>query len=184
MTHSPQFLIVEKFPDYRVGDDGSVWSKKTGEWVQLKQSADSDGYLMVVLREGGCKRSVRVHRLVLEEFRGPCPENCEGAHDNGNHTDNRLSNLFWKTHESNIDDCGRHGTRRNGSSGKLRAAVPRRPVAKLTAEKAVEIRERASRGESLASIARAYGVNEDTIGHVVHRRTWKQVGLTGLAQPA
>lgn len=47
---------------------------------------------------------VAVHRLVLESFVGPCPDGMEACHNNGNGFDNRIENLRWDTHESNMRD--------------------------------------------------------------------------------
>jgi HNH endonuclease/NUMOD4 motif-containing protein len=55
-------------------------------------------------------RNHRVHRLVLAAFVGPCPRGLEGCHENGDPSDNRLSNLRWGTHTSNNRDKQRHGT--------------------------------------------------------------------------
>jgi hypothetical protein len=51
-----------------------------------------------------------VHILVLNAFTGPCPPGMEGCHSNGDATNNRLDNLRWDTHISNVQDSIRHGT--------------------------------------------------------------------------
>jgi hypothetical protein len=55
-----------------------------------------------------------VHRLVLEAFVGLCPVGHEGAHLNGNRTDNRRANLAWKTPRENAADRERHGATARG----------------------------------------------------------------------
>ena len=74
------------------------------------------GYLKVTLTplegEGtGRGRQKLVHHLVLTAFRGPRPAKQEGAHCNGEHFDNRLTNLEWKTTKANSDDAFKHGVR-------------------------------------------------------------------------
>jgi hypothetical protein len=76
----------------------------------LAQSPSSDGRLKVTLSIGGVVSTRKVHHLVLETFTGPCPENMEGCHGNGDHTDNHWANLRWDTHSANELDAVRHGT--------------------------------------------------------------------------
>ena len=68
------------------------------------------GHLTVGLKRGGSRVTVRVHRLVLESFIGPCPEGMEGCHNDGDSSNNRLSNLRWDTSSANKQDMIRHGT--------------------------------------------------------------------------
>lgn len=44
---------------------------------------------------------------------GTCPPGLEGCHDNGNHLDNWVNNLYWGTKSDNALDSVRHGTHRN-----------------------------------------------------------------------
>lgn len=55
----------------------------------------------------------KVHSLVLEAFVGPRLGDQEGCHDNGDHHDNRLVNLYWGTHSQNTFDMVRHGRHNN-----------------------------------------------------------------------
>jgi hypothetical protein len=55
-------------------------------------------------------RTRKIHRLVMEAFVGPCPENMEVCHWNGIPSDNRLENLRYDTHSANMQDAIRHGS--------------------------------------------------------------------------
>lgn len=58
---SIEYRILEAFPAYRVGADGSVWSRwrkgpganMTGPWKLLEPVLDKDGYRRVELRDAG-----------------------------------------------------------------------------------------------------------------------------------
>ncbi len=66
--------------------------------------------LKVNLSQGGTTTVRKVHRLVLEAWVGPCPDGCEGCHNDGDPTNNIISNLRWDTHKNNGLDRRKHGT--------------------------------------------------------------------------
>lgn len=66
---------------------------------------------VVNLRRGGNTHTKRVARAVLEAFVGPCPEEMEACHNDGNPANNVLENLRWDTHIGNCVDMAKHGTR-------------------------------------------------------------------------
>lgn len=71
--------------------------------------AQSSGHLNVHLWKYGKRSSHRVHRLVLQAFVGPCPDNMECRHLNDIPNDNRLENLVWGTSSENSRDCVNNG---------------------------------------------------------------------------
>jgi len=156
---------VPGFPDYRVGDDGSVWSRKRGDWKRLV-AVSPKGRHQATLYGGGNVKTIQCHRLILEVFIGPCPAGMEGCHENGIKTDNRLENLRWDTPESNREDSAKHGTRAVGS--KIFTTV-------LTPELATTIRERAQFGESQRRLAAEHGIHEATVSKLINRKTWAYV---------
>lgn len=114
---------VPGFPGYEVSDQGRVkrlarkrqgkyWYVDYGEIPEriLRQGLDRKGYSRVSMKLGNEYIFKNVHRLVLEAFRGPCPEGMEGCHNNGDRTDARLQNLRWDTHQNNMLDMQEHGT--------------------------------------------------------------------------
>ncbi len=110
---SVEYRDVPGFPGYRVGSDGTVWSfRSSASWRKLKPCPNSRGYLSVTLCSGTRKdkHTQRVNRLVLLAFSGIRPDGKEAAHLDGNKSNNRISNLAWKTHTENIADKKRHGT--------------------------------------------------------------------------
>lgn len=161
----PKYRLVVGDARYRVGNDGSVWSRcKLGhpslvddvsEWRRLKPRL-SAGYPSVNIR-----RSTRyVHDLSLTAFVGPRPPGREACHRNNDKTDNRLSNLRWGTHTENYADLGDY---HRGE---------KHPQAKLTATDVREIRQSTLTHKALA---KRYGVARTTISSVVRRERWREL---------
>lgn len=71
-------------------------------------------HMIIQLSKGGRSKEGAafplVHKLVLEAFVGPRPAGLEACHNNGDGTDNRLTNLRWDTHKANMADQFEHGT--------------------------------------------------------------------------
>ncbi len=170
------FQEIAGFPHYRVGDDGSVWSRKvrgsngksTGDWWKLKLTLQNTGYLHVTLCNGGKKgRQFAVHRLVLEAFVGKCPKGMQCLHADGVRSNNALGNIKWGTPTENQNDRLRHGTDSCGTKSK---------TAKLTEAVVSEIRSlRAAHGTSTSSLARRFEVSRRCIDFAINRQTWKHV---------
>lgn len=99
------WVPVPGHPRYDVSDDGQVRSRVTGTPRVLKPFADSSGHLQVRLyRPQGGHVNALVHRLVLEAFRGPCPDGIEVRHLDDNPERNVLSNLAYGTRSENQVD--------------------------------------------------------------------------------
>ena len=91
---------------YRVGDDGSVWSRKGRcglndeawryrKWRRLVPIQNTRATMHVAIRIRRKRRFI--HRLVLEAFVGPCPVGGECMHKDDNPRNNSLRNLKWGT---------------------------------------------------------------------------------------
>lgn len=168
------YRTVPNFPDYRVGSDGSFWSRRhrripggrDGQWRRSrKRPNEKTGYYQVELYPGPVIRSL--HRLVLEIFVGPCPDGMECCHNDGNRSNNVLSNLRWDTKQANQADSERHGTRIRGDS---------HPRAKLTADMVRAIRaEYAAGGVSYTELARKFRVSKPAIRDTIKCRYWTNV---------
>lgn len=87
---------------------GSAYSR-TFHGRVLLQGSDRYGYSKACLSKDGAKWNAGVHRLVLMAFVGPCPDGMEACHNNGEPTDNRLSNLRYGTKSENRRDTISHG---------------------------------------------------------------------------
>lgn len=161
--------LARKRKTYRIGDDGSAWSKfPGGDWVRLRPQPTKKGYLKVAI---GNRHKRLVHRLVLEAFVGIRPDGTMCCHDNGDPSDNRLANLRWGTNKENCADKIAHGTIARGR---------RVASAKLTDDDACAIVERRRSGATQQSIADAFGVGRTTVRDVLDGRYWCHA--TGLSK--
>lgn len=177
-TREVEYRAIPGFPVYRVGSDGTVWSRrfrgggptgwhvKENEWRIHCPGVERHGYLGIRLWRDGRYTHFRVSRLVLLAFVGPCPDGCVAAHNNGVNDDNRLENLRWATQADNVHDQIEHGTALHGE---------RHYRAKLTALQVCDIRRRRANGEKIVDLAKEYGVVTGTIGFIIRRRNWKSI---------
>lgn len=165
---------IANFPGYCVSDIGSVWSRLAlgwrrglvGKWRLLSGTKDRKGYLNIVLYCDAQPSTLKIHRLVLGAFVGPCPTGMECRHLDGSVANNQRENLAWGTHKENASDKKRHGTECCGENSAL---------SKLSDSKVAEMRRRAKSGESMTALAIIFGVNRRTVLRAVRGRTWKHV---------
>lgn len=168
-----QYKRPEGFPNYLVGDDGSVWSNfvvggqgaVTDRWRRLRPGRLHHGHVKVTLCKSGEKFSIQVHQLVMLCFVGKPPDGMEVRHLNGNPRDNRLSNLTYGTPLENAADRSAHGTQTSGE---------RHHRAKLTDEQVGIIRSRLSSGEKARVIAEDFGVSRSCISMIACGQNWNQ----------
>ena len=112
-----RFRIVQEAPAYRVGRDGSIWTRwragKGGRlglaWRPMNPPPDGDGYRVTPLYVGGRRITRKVSVLVCAAFHGPRPEGSECRHLDGVRTNDSAKNLAWGTPLENQADRKRHG---------------------------------------------------------------------------
>lgn len=184
-----RILTFMDFPMYRVGTDGSVWSRRVkgdikgqfGDWWKLKGSpAIKKKYWCVNLFRGvpGSKnkgKTFLVHKLVLEAFVGPCPEGMQCRHLDGNGRNNNLSNICWGTPQENSDDNKLHSKTNLGRKF-YQCSGEKHHRATLTDEQVAEIRKIYVKkyGEQ-TRLARIYGTTNNVIHNIVSGLTWNHV---------
>lgn len=164
---------IAGFSGYRVGCDGSVWSRWTynghqarrlgTEWRPMKPQPDGDGYLALSLYRDGRPHRRKVHLLALEAFVGARPDGMEGCHNDGVLTNCSSSNLRWDTPSANQRDRVAHGTDSRGT---------RNGNARLSEESVRAIRAALAAGATKKSLAVAHGVAASTIRAIANGRIW------------
>ena len=149
--------------DYEISDKGRV---KSPRGRIMRPGTTNGGYLWVTLCANGERYYFAVHRLVCHAFKGPCPDGMECAHENGIATDNRASNLSWKTRLENAADKVRHGTDTAGE---------RNPRAKISEDDVRFIRELLLEGRTNVEVADMFNVSPASISNVRRGATWRHV---------
>lgn len=159
---------IPGWPGYMVSEDGRVFSNKhRGVWKEVGcNKPNPSGYWMVTLRDQGRYRLELVHRLVMLSFVGPSPDGLIVRHINGNPRDNHLQNLAYGTYTENAIDKTHHGTQTKGEN---------HPVAKLTEQEVMDIRQLKSQGFSCAKLAKTYHVTRSMISNIITGKSWSHL---------
>lgn len=98
------YKMIEEFPGYRVGDDGSVWRWLKGflgpgrcppRWKKLRPGLNSSNTMVVYLSRDGKDYGRTVASLVLKAFVGPRPLGFESFFLDGDPANCSLGNLRW-----------------------------------------------------------------------------------------
>lgn len=125
-----QVRYLTRFPGYAVTDDGRVFSCRNkyrggycNRWREMGQAARPHGHRYVNFVYDRKQTGIGVHQLVLEAFVCRRPDGMMCCHNNGNASDNRLSNLRWGTAQDNTNDSIRHRTMHRGVSDEVAAAI-------------------------------------------------------------
>ncbi len=172
---------IEGFVGYRVGSDGTVWTKWVKimnprihmilgeEWRKMSFSTSPTGYKKVTLSKDSKPYYKLAHRLVLEAFVGPCPEGCEGGHLDNNPSNNKLENLSWQTKSENQQQRMKFGTDNMGEN---------HPMVKITEDMVRQIRQEIKglkRHGAYTFLGKKYGLYRTTISRIVSKKIWPHV---------
>lgn len=120
-------------------------------------------------------RLYRVNRLAFLVHHGSIDDELEVCHECDNDKCVRPDHLFQDDHSGNMADMvtkRRQALHKGVDNGR----------AKLTADDVVAIRKAVAAGSERKPLARQYGVDQVTIGGIVHGRLWKHLGGP-LTQP-
>ena len=125
----------------------------------MHQATKKTGHKTIMCHDGARRQRLHVHRMVMLAFTdGPPTPLHEVAHNDGNATNNVISNLRWATRSENHRDKLAHGTHNRGD---------RHPNMKLTNAQVHEIRKASG---TCQQIAEKYGV---TFQHIAAIRAGK-----------
>lgn len=171
-AHGEPILAMKRMPR-QIPGYSHYWAIDTGVIIgargkPLCSYTNRGGYLMVILYQDGVAKQKQVHRLILEAFVGPCPDDMECCHNNGVATDNRLSNLRWDTHSENMKDKFRHDDQTHVGTHNSRC--------KLTENDVRMIIYMFRTGEfTQKEIAGMHGMDHSNVCCIVNKRSWKHI---------
>ena len=112
------------------------------------------GYGLISLRVGGRKTSKQAHRWVYEQMHGP------------------LSDDLVLDHRCEVKAC----VRPSHCEPVFQAVnVHRGRRSKRTEAEVIQIRQMAQLGARECDIARQFDIPQQSVNHIIHRRTWKDV---------
>lgn len=165
-----EFRPIVGFPHYAAGSNGEIWSCRRGCWKKLNGMSGSQyGYRVVTLCGPGVQLRRYIHVLILETFKGPCPNGMQARHyPDGNVNNNAISNLQWGTPKQNSADRVEHGKDCRGTRHHWHGNVTEDLVRKIRAD--------CSAGSALKDLAEKYPqIPKGNIWCIVKRKSWKHV---------
>lgn len=168
-----QWRTISEFPDYAVSDRGRV-KRITNSCRQfksgmiLKPDIVRGGYVHFRLCRNGKQKIRKCHQLVLEAFRGPRPEGCQGNHLDGKKTHNHIDNLEWATPSENTSHAHRSGLAhaRKGDSSNL---------SKLKAGEVWLIKRLVANGINLGVISMMFRASLSNVCLIKKGKTWSHI---------
>lgn len=165
---------IEGFSGYFVTSSGEVLSQKRGNKPRsLRADRTGRGYLVVRLfrKEGDTNRrhGRAIHNLVAEAFLPKYIATAEVNHIDGDKENNRVSNLEWVSHSENINHAYQ-----TGLINKRKLFDSKRRQYKLSEELVEDIKRLRKQGETLAKIARLFGVHHSTISRASNGLSWSK----------
>lgn len=173
-----EWSTIPRFPHYRISTDGDIMSYKSrngrggptlvGRYLNPRKVKGKKYFQLALTDTTGTKIFRKVHLLVLECFVGPCPLNMEGCHNDGDASNNKLSNLRWDTHANNIKDQELHGTRLKGN------ASPRSILTEVQVREVKAMIPIWGRNTT-AQFAAKFGVTWSAINSIRIGRTWSHL---------
>lgn len=176
--NAKKWKAIPGFSGYEISNQGQVRSywKQTAfasSWeigdrpsriLKTVPSGSRKEYRAIILCRNGQQFRRRIARLVALAFLGPCPEGLEVCHNDGNPQNDRLNNLRYDTHKSNMEDASRQTKWPNGEA---------HASSQHTNEFAKQLRKDFASGISTSDLARKYNLLRQQVSGIVYGHIYK-----------
>lgn len=162
LSDPEEWRAVLEAPGYYVSNLGRVKGPRG-----IRKLQPSQGYpQIVVCLPNGQNVVIRAHVQVCTLWHGPKPfAKAQALHKDGVKANCRSDNLYWGTHQQNMDDMVQQGASCSGEN---------HPDAKLTWDIVRSIRLRIASGEPQIRLAREYKVSPPLISMIHRNVIWKE----------
>ena len=161
MLRYEKWLAVPACPQYQVSNFGRCRLGDDTDQL-IEPSTPPRGYKII-----NCTDKTRaIHVMVLEAFVGPRPLGHWACHNDGDQSNNHVSNLRWDTPTGNFQDRDKHGKTSRGSH---------RWNSKLTEAHVREIKRMLRNGLKQVHIANLYNVSSTLICRINSGKLWSHV---------
>lgn len=146
------------FNKYLVAPEGYIKNLKSG---RILKPSITKGYLHITLSNGHERITTRLHQIVAQIFLGPCPDNKQINHKDGNKFNNNISNLEYVSCRENIQHAIKMGL------------FPKAPNRKLSKKQISLIKNKKSwkHGER-AFYSRKFNVSISQISSIIKGKSW------------
>ena len=155
--------VPKRYGEYWVSSEGRI---KSAHRI-LNPKPGSQGYIKVTLKVDGKYIGSSIHRLVALSF-GLITEIDMVNHIDGVKHNNRLSNLEWADHSSNIKHAYATGLKKAHLGSKNQ-------MSKLTESDANELLELYSSGLKIKHIAKIFDITTSLVSHIANGRYWPEL---------
>lgn len=170
-----EYRDIEGFPGYRVGSDGTFWTRKRigahgalgEEWRLMKPDVNKYGHALIAVMHNGVKSRRYAHHFVLEAFVGKKPaKHFVARHLNDIGSDNRVENLAWGSLADNYRDRYVNGTACKGSG---------HHKSKLSEDQVFSISQDLQGGLSAPCIAKKHRVSISCVSAIKGGYHWNHI---------
>jgi hypothetical protein len=146
--------------------------KNSGKASLMKPALDGSGYYRTMIKINGKYQTVKIHRVIAQEFiPNPLNKPCIN-HINAKRADNKIENLEWATFQENANHCASLG-RQSVNWGEKCGTHKLKKWQVLSIRK--EIKSFSMLKEAYKTLSKKYFVSEVTIEDIHYKRTWKRL---------